>query len=338
MDNTNSEQQQKRKNRSKKKKKKSILFKILIGFLIVLFIAVLSVGGYFLGMYNKLNTVTIDKGNLGIDSKEEFKEYDNVNKIKNIALFGVDQLDGNAGRSDSIMVATLDPVHNKLKITSIMRDSYVNIEGHGMDKINHAYAFGGPELAIKTINQNFGLNIENFVTVDFSSLPKIIDNLGGIQIEIRADEVDFINDYINTLNTDEGTHSANLYSSGYQTLDGIQALAYSRVRYTSGGDYERTERQRTVLNALFEKLLSISPSEYPTIASNLMQYVQTNLTISDVLSLGTKVLGLGNGTLEQDRFPRDGSCNSDSIDGVYYLTFNIDEIKHQMRDYIFNDK
>lgn len=319
----------------KKKKKKSLGFKIFIGFLYVILAIAVVGGGYVIGLLNKMDNVKLNKDNLGI-VEDEFKEYDNVNKIKNIALFGIDATDGETGRSDSIMVATLDPVHNKLKVTSIMRDSYVSIDGHGQDKINHAYAFGGPELSIKTLNENFGLNIEDFISVNFSSLPKIINILGGIDLEITDEELEYINGYINDINAKDGTNSSHIGYSGVQHVDGTQALAYSRIRYTSGGDYERTQRHRTVLDALFNKLTSTPVSSYNSLLNEVLPYVQTNLNAADILSLGTKVLGIGN-NLEQDRFPRDGYGEGAMIDGVYYLTFDKETIKKQMRDYIFND-
>ena len=322
-------------NSKKRKKKESLGFKIFIGFLCVLLAIAVVGGGYFVGLLSKMDNVDIDKDNLGI-VEEELKDYDNVNKIKNIALFGVDATDGDTGRSDSIMIATLDPVHNKLKLTSIMRDSYVYINGYGQDKINHAYAYGGPELSIKTINENFGLNIEDFVSVNFSSLPKIINILGGVDIEITDEELQYINSYINDINSKDGTNSPHITYAGIQHLDGTQALAYSRIRYTSGGDYKRTERQRTVLEALFNKLTSTSVASYNSLLNEVLPYVQTNLSAADILSLGTKVLSIGN-NLEQDRFPRDGYGEGAMIDGIYYLTFDIETAKQQMRDYIFND-
>lgn len=319
----------------KKKKKKSLGFKIFIGFLCVILAIAIVGGGYVIGLLNKMDNVKLNKDNLGI-VEDEFKQYDNVNKIKNIALFGIDATDGETGRSDSIMVATLDPVHNKLKVTSIMRDSYVSIDGHGQDKINHAYAFGGPELSIKTLNENFGLNIEDFISVNFSSLPKIINILGGIDLQITDEELEYINGYIDDINAKDGTNSSHIGYSGVQHVDGTQALAYSRIRYTSGGDYERTQRHRTVLDALFNKLTSTPVSSYNSLLNEVLPYVQTNLNATDILSLGTKVLGIGN-NLEQDRFPRDGYGEGAMIDGVYYLTFDKETIKQQMRDYIFDD-
>ena len=325
----------KKNSSTKVKKKKSLGFKLFIGFLCILLAIVAVGGGYVIGLINKMDNVELNKDNLGI-VEEDLKEYDNVNKIKNIALFGLDSTDGETGRSDAIMIASVDPVHNKVKLTSIMRDSYVYIDGYGNDKINHAYAYGGPELSIKTINENFGLNIEEFVSVNFSSLPVIINILGGVDIEITQEELQYINDYINDINNRDGTSSPNITYAGVQHLDGTQALAYSRIRYTSGGDYKRTERQRTVLEALFNKLTSASVSSYNSLLNKVLPYVQTNLNTGDILSLGTNVLGIGN-NLEQDRFPRDGYCEGAMIDGVYYLTFDIETAKQQMRDYIFND-
>lgn len=321
--------------RKTKKKKMKTGKKILLSLLMVILIIIIVGGGYVLGTLNKINKETLDINNLAIN-EEEIAEYKNADKIINIALFGVDTEDGGTGRSDSIMVATVDPVHKKIKVTSIMRDSYVYIDGYGDDKINHAYAYGGPELSVSTINQNFGLNIEDYATVNFSSLPIIIDQLGGIDLEITDEEIQYINDYINSLNNLEGTSSANIYNSGVQHLDGIQSLAYSRIRYTSGGDYERTQRHRTVLNALFSKITSMSVTQYPGLLNELLPYVETSLGTGEILSLGTKVLSIGN-NLEQDRFPRDDYGFGETIEGVYYLTFDRDTIKTQMRDYIFDD-
>lgn len=326
-----------RSSRNRKRKKKSLGFKIFITIISIILVIILTGVGVFYATLNKMDNVEINKDNLAVTPKEELEVYDNYKKIKNIALFGIDSEDG-VGRSDSTMVATIDPVHDKLKITSIMRDSYVNIDGYGYDKLNHAYAFGGPEFSIKTINQTFGLNIEDFVAVDFASLPKVIDILGGIELDITYDELQYINGYIDDINSKDGTYSPHISYAGPQHVDGVQALAYSRIRYTSGGDYERTRRHRTVLEQLFNKALTLSPAQYPTIINQLLPYVKTNLGATDILSLATKVATMGGGTLEQDRFPRDGYCWGENINGIYYLGFDEVTTKQQMMDYIFDDK
>ena len=283
------------------------------------------VGGvYWYGnhLFNKIEKVEIDTGDVGIKAEVQEKLSEYKSDIKNIALFGIDATEGNDGRSDSIIIATIDATHNKLKLTSIMRDSFVTISSRGQDKINHAYAFGGPQLAIKTLNENFDLNIEDFVAVNFTTMPKIIDKLGGVTINITGEEV---------------SHIPGIYSAGTYNLTGQQALAYSRIRYASGGDYVRTDRQRTVLNKVFEKLLATNVTQYPSILSEILPMVKTSLEYSEILDLGNKVLKMGVTNLEQERFPKDGYSQGQTMDGVYYLTFDKEQTVKQLHDYIFED-
>ncbi|MGL5150757.1 MAG: LCP family protein [Clostridium sp.] len=324
------------KTKKRKKKGMSRNKKILLGVL-YFFLLLLAIGtGYLFSLFSKMDRVEINKDNLGIVDSNELSEYTGADKIRSIALFGVDSTDGGTGRSDSIMIATIDPVNKKIKLCSIMRDSYVTIPGRaGKDKLNHAYAFGGPELAIKTINQNFGLNIKDFVSVNFSSLPQIIDSLGGIQLNITSEELKYINGYIDDINVKDKTNSPHITKTGNQRVNGVQALAYSRIRYTAGGDYQRTERHRIVMSALFDKLLSMSPSTYPSVVNKLLPYVQTNLSVGAILDIGTDILSVGSKTLTQDRFPRDEVSNGITVNKIYYLNFNQDLTKQHIRDFIF---
>ena len=325
-----------KKGNSKKpaKNRKLIITLSIIGLLIVGLVG--GVATYGLTMLGKINKVDLYEDNLGIDKDIDAKlsKYDG---ITNIALFGIDATDGNAGRSDAIMIATVDKIHNKLKLTSIMRDSYVDIQGHGKDKINHAYAFGGHELALKTLNENFDLNLKDFATVNFSSLPKIIDSIGGIDLDIRNDEIKYINDYINNLNALNKTNVNSITSAGTQHVNGTQALAYCRIRYTAGGDGERTERQRIVLTKLFEKFNKVSPTKYPSILNDLMPMITTSLSSSEILGLAKTVSSMGGSGLEQERFPKDNYSKGEMINGVYYLTFDNNITVKQIHDYIFED-
>ena len=292
---------------------------------IILGVFIIGIGGvYIYGnyMFNKVEKIEVDKNDVGITEEVEEKLSPYSNSIINIALFGVDSADVSTGRSDSIIIATIDTIHKKLKLTSVMRDSYVNISGIGNDKINHAYAFGGPQLAIKTLNENFNLNIEDFVAVNFESLPKIIDMLGGVTVDITSEEV---------------SHIPGIPSAGTYNLNGAQALSYSRIRYATGGDYVRTERQRTILTKIFEKILTINPMKYPSLLNEVLPMVQTSLDYSKILELGTEVLKMGVTTLEQERFPLDGYCQGEMINGVYYLTFDKALTAEQLYNYIFED-
>ena len=308
---------------------------------IVLVIILGAVGGvYFYGnhLFNKMEKVEIDKNNIGITEEVEEKLSQYSNSIINIALFGVDAVEGGAGRSDSIMIATLDTVNKKLKLTSIMRDSYVAIDGHGNDKINHAYAFGGPQLAIKTLNENFDLNIEDFASVNFETLPKIIDKIGGIELDIDEDELKYINSYIANLNSINGTNEPSIASAGLQHVSGTQALAFCRIRYTSGGDYKRTERHREVLTKILEKIETLPATSYPSLLSDILPMVNTSLDYSEILELGTEVLKLGDSKMELERFPLDDYCEGKMINEIYYLTFDKETTVNQLHNYIFEDK
>lgn len=288
-------------------------------FLVLFF---LLIGSIALGMWgavaflDKVEKVEINEENLDAN-KEVSKD------IINLALFGIDK-EGGQGRSDSIMILTIDEIHNKLKLTSIMRDSYVEISGrNGKDKINHAYAFGGPELAIKTLNNNFGLNIKDFIAVNMDSLPVIIDKLGGVDIKVEDDELGLI----------EG-----IDSNGVHNLTGKQALDYARIRYTDGGDSRRTFRQRNILNSIFEKLKFTSIDEYPGLISEILPYIQTSLNNKDMLSLVTKFAELIPSGLEQQRFPRDKDMKNITINGIYYLDFDNSTVRSEIESYIFEDK
>lgn len=316
--------------------------KITVWILAIVLVVILgAVGGvYFYGnhIFNKIEKVEIDKDNIGITEEVEEKLSQYSNSIINIALFGVDAVEGGAGRSDSIMIATIDTVNKKLKLTSIMRDSYVAIDGHGNDKINHAYAFGGPQLAIKTLNENFDLNIEDFASVNFETLPKIIDKVGGIELDIDADELKYINGYISNLNNINGTSEPSIESTGLQHVSGTQALAFCRIRYTSGGDYKRTERHREVLTKILEKIETLPATSYPSLLSEILPMVNTSLDYSEILELGTEVLKLGDSKMELERFPLDDYCEGKMINEIYYLTFDKETTVEQLHNYIFEDK
>lgn len=308
-------------------------------------IIILMIGGATAGvvywsahsLVNKMEKVEIDKSDVGIaeEVEEQLSQYND--SVTNIALFGIDAGEDGVGRSDSIMIATIDSKNKKLKLTSIMRDSYVNIEGRGLDKLNHAYAFGKDALAIKTLNQNFDLNIEDFAAVNFSTLPKIIDKIGGIELDIDSEELQYINGYISNINSVNKTNISSISSTGLQHVNGTQAMAYCRIRYTSGGDYKRTERHREVLSKIFEKITSLSPAKYPSLLNELLPMVKTSLSVNEILDLGNEVLKIGNLNLEQERFPLDGYCQGKMINGVYYLTFDKETTVNQLHNYIFED-
>lgn len=327
-----------KKNKNKRTKKKSTFRrKFLIAFSITC-IFILSIAGglltYSYGLLGKINQVELDKNDLSANY------YVSDHNIKNIALFGVDSSDGGYGRSDSILILTIDKINNELKLSSIMRDSYVSIPGYGNDKITHAYAFGGPQLAIKTLNQNFNLDIEDFATVNFESFPKIIDALGGIDIEVTQEEIDAyinINSHIEHLNILNQTNSPLITTPGLQHVDGTQALAYSRIRYTDGGDSARTERQRIILQKLVDKLQETPIKQYNSLLNEFLPLIKTSLTSNQILGIASDVLKLSDSPIKQTTYPFQEDMIDSMINGIYYLQFNKDKTVHEMHNFIFGN-
>lgn len=317
-----------------KKKRVKLLVNIIIAIVIILVLIMGGVYFYINSLLGKVEKEEIQKDDIGITAEieEEINNYENAEEVKNIALFGIDAVDGKVGRSDCIIILSVNKGVNKVKLSSIMRDSYVNIPGRGNDKINHAYAFGGPQLAIKTINANFNLNVDDFITVDFSSLPKVIDKFGGIDLEITETERNFMNRYIRQVNKLDNVNAPEVAAAGKQHLTGHQALAYSRIRKDGGGDQKRTDRQREVLEALFEQAKSISITEYPSILSEVLPLVRTSMDSSEMLSLGQSMIKMN---IEEKRFPEDSLSNGQTINGGYYLVFNKEKTVENMHNFIF---
>ncbi|MCR1900078.1 LCP family protein [Irregularibacter muris] len=321
-----------RRNKRNKRKKTS---KLLLLFIIVGLLGG-AFGAYGFSMLDKINNTKISQSDedLGINNEDN-----KSSKVVNIALFGLDRRESKGNtRSDTIMIASLDKEHKKIKLTSIMRDTYVDIPGRGMDKINHAYAFGGPELAIKTINQNFAMNIRDFVTVDFYGLEKIIDAMGGIEIEIASNEVNSLNKNITEINDITKENSPKVNNSGLQTLTGRQAVAYARIRNIGNGDYQRTERQRLVLEQVIHKGMNAGITKYPKLLNTMLPYVETSLSKTDMVSLGTSTLTSGIRTIDQYRIPVDGYGGGQKINGVSYIVPNTleDNIK-LLNQFIYED-
>lgn len=298
-------------------------WKIILGVILALLIVPVAAGAIYVNFI-------LDKVTLG--DKEFDKNFDlNINTnlensdVKNIALFGVDcrTADYKGCRSDVMMVLSYDQKNNDVTVTSLVRDTYVEIGDRGFDKLNHAYAFGGPELAIQTINKTFDLNIDEYVTVDFWTVEKIIDAIGGVEIEISDEEFPYVNQYITGLNNESGTTTGKLLTSaGIQKLDGRQAVAYMRVRYTGDGDFERMQRQREVMGVALEGLKSLSLTKMLSLVNDMLSDVKTNLSKSEIISLVTNVATKGIPTMQQFQVPtRDGGIGK-LINGIYYFVPN----------------
>lgn len=308
--------------------------KIVLVTLTVLVIAIIIVSSYFYNQLNKVKKVKISKANSELNIKGNTARQDD--EIVNIAFFGVDRRHKDeASRSDALMIVTLDKKHKKVKISSIMRDSYVNVDGHEMTKITHAYAYGGPILAIKTLNKNFDLNIRDYVTCDFFGFEKIIDSVGGIDINVTPQELKYINGYIEETSKIENASVPAVTKCGLQKLNGRQAVAYTRIRYTDGGDFERTQRERTVLIDVLNKVKKTNPKNISNVVASLLPYTETSMSNVKILKLLASIYSLGIKDIDQKVFPSDGYCSGKMISGVWYLVFDLETTKNQLHKYIF---
>lgn len=207
----------------------------------------------------------------------------------NIALFGVDSrsgdlLDGD-NRSDTIMIASIHKKTGEIRLVSVYRDTVLDVGDGYYTKANTAYALGGPAQAIIMLNRNLDLNILDFVTVGFEGLAHTIDALGGIEIEIDEEERGYLNQYLHDMHLELGTDETPVEKSGKVVVTGIQATAYSRIRYTAGDDFRRAERQRIVLEKTLEKAKNASPTTLVDVANNVIGDMATSLSSREIVNL-----------------------------------------------------
>ena len=201
--------------------------------------------------------------------------------------------------------------------------------------LNYTMAYGGPELILKTINYNFNLTVDKFIHVSLHTLPTIIDKFGGVELNITSEELNFINNYITSIDKENGTNTEKLTTPGFQTLNGTQAAAYCRIRYTEGRDFKRTERQREVLTALFEKFKTASITDLATMMNDILPLVSTNLTNTEIMSIASKVLSMGVPTIEQSRFPLDGKSEMIATD-MLHLTTDMEETTKDIHNFLYS--
>lgn len=253
-----------------KKWKKAVI--IIVAVLVLLLLAAIITTW---AVYNNGFRKDVNEDNLALSETHD-------SGVFNVAVFGVDTRDKDAftGRSDTIMIVSVDRKNKTVKLTSILRDSYVEIEGHKNQKITHAYAFGGAELAINTINRNFKMNITDYATINFYKMAEAIDILGGIDIEITKSEMEQINSEA-LGGTQKGAALVNSY--GPVHLDGDQATIFCRLR-KQDSDEARANRQKMVINALLAQARKVSPAKYPEVVKAIMSLCETSLTFSEVMS------------------------------------------------------
>lgn len=211
-----------------------------------------------------------------------------MNGYRNIALFGLDARDkslGKGNRSDTIIIASINEDSKVVKLVSVYRDTYLNLGNDKYNKANAAYASGGPLQAINMLNMNLDMNITDYITVGWAGVADTIDALGGVEIDVDDAEISHLNNYQVETSKSLGKTYKKVTSTGMQTLDGIQAVSYCRIRYTAGDDFKRTERQREVIQAILKKAKSANIMTLNKAANTIFEEISTSLTLPEILDL-----------------------------------------------------
>lgn len=320
-----------------KKRKRHPIRKIIIRIICVILILLLILFGIYsctaLSLIKKMNYT--ESGNRNHVAGALDASY-----VTSILLIGTDgrTLD-DRGRSDTMILLSLNKSTHKITLTSFLRDSYVDIPGYGQNKLNHSYSYGGPDLLMDTIELNFNVCIDDYILVNFNSFASIIDSVNGIEMDISDEEAQEINTILMAeLNELMGDNVDDdlLSNGGKVQLNGKQALAYARIRHVGNADFERTERQREVITKAVGKLKSFRPSIISSIAKNAIPQVTTNMDTMQLYSLSLRLpLCLGY-EIEQVRIPADNTYwSTTTSDGGDALAFDFDANYAILRDQVY---
>lgn len=280
---------------SRKKKSWSTTKKVVLSLVMVLVILIGTVLGFYKHIKNK---IYVKKEPSISNNDSEFKE---VEGITNVLLIGVDARDlDEPCRSDSMIIATLDNNNKKVKLTSLFRDTLVDIPGHGEAKLNAAYMLGGPELLMKTVKETYNVNIDKYIIINFWGFETIVDYIGGIEVDVKDYQLEELNKYIGE---STGGNDCPVEKTGIQTLNGKQALSYARIRYNVGDEYERTDRQREVIFKVIEKLQNTKPSKYLGVMNTMLEYIKTNIDPLEALNMAYTIYKFPSLDVEQLQIP-----------------------------------
>lgn len=245
-----------------------------------------------------------------------------ANALDCIALLGIDTDQNDTGRSDAIMLASVDREHNEIRLCSIARDSRVAIDGYGQCKLNAAYAYGGGDLTIQTLNKAFGLQLIHYVAVNFSGMAEIVDELDGVNVSLSEDELSYL-----------GQVGEGLTAGESVRLNGEQAVAYSRIRYLDNDDV-RTSRQREVLESLFHQVQQIDVQQYPALMQQLLAHCTTNLSQAQLTALLAQLTPQDT-TICQHAIPSDQTkAEEKTIDGIWYYVYDTQKAGTEIRRFL----
>ena len=329
-----SEDNQKPK-KKRKKSKVAFFFTMLIAEVFVL--GVIFAYAYALKQYSKIQRPDYNVEQvLNTDLSE--KKLAEMRGYRNIAVFGVDSRDSSVGRgnrSDVIIICSIDQSNGEIKLVSVYRDTYLDVGKNSFQKATHAYSYGGPARAVKMLNDSLDLNITDYITFNWKAVATAVNILGGVDIDITPAEFKYINSYITETVKGTGIGSVQLKAPGMQHLDGVQAVAYARLRYMDT-DYQRTERQRKVVELAFEKAKKADPKTLNDLLGNVLSMVATNLTWQDGLDV---INDIGKYKLvDTQGFPFKKDDMTKGTKGFIVVPIDLESNVVQLHSYLFKDE
>ena len=249
--------------------------------------------------------------------------------VYNILLIGTDnrQKDG-VGRSDVMMLVSINHKTETIHLTSFLRDCYVAIPGYGKTRLNHAFAYGGPDKLMETLEQNFKVHVDRYVAVDFYSFMDVVDTLGGVWVYMTEEEIKVANKYIWSMNTQqldlEWSDGYIWGDEGWRKLTGKQALGHARNRFT-GSDYERTARQRNIINMILYGCMYAQPSTLVDLAQVILPQITTDMTKSEILNYAANIGAYVNYDIQQHQIPAEGTYSGATISGMSVISLDLDD-------------
>lgn len=322
------------KKKAAKKKKRMLIFGIE-----VLLLLVLVIGFYVVRQLDKIQKPQFEPEEVETNESMTEDTKQSMTGYMNIALFGLDtrtagQL-GKGNRSDTIIIASINNDTKEVKLVSVFRDTYLDLTNGKYNKCNGAYNAGGPKQAINMLNKNLDLDIQHYVSVDFAALTKVVDELGGIEIDVDEEELKHLNNY--TVETSEvtGVETTKLTSPGLQLLDGVQATSYCRIRYTAGDDFKRTERQREVIMEIVSKAKKTDMAAINNIINAVFSMIATDYSNDQLLELAPQMISYE--IVDTQGFPFDRTAGTVKGKGSCVIPVNLAENVKQLHEYLFNN-
>ena len=314
------------KKKAARKKKRMMIFGIEIAVILILVL-----GFWVVSKLDKLQKPKVDPEKVEVNDTIQESTLESMKGYTTVALFGLDtrqagQL-GSGNRSDTIIIASINNDTKEVKLVSVYRDTYLDLTNGKFNKCN------GPQQAMSMLNKNLDLDIQYYISVDFAAMTKAIDLLGGIDIDVDDTEIEHLNNYIVETSEVTGVKTTPLTKTGLQTLDGVQATSYCRIRYTAGDDFKRTERQREVIMQIVSKAKTMDISQVNDIIDAVFPLAATNYTNDELLAMAPQLLTYD--IVDTTGFPFDKAAATVKGKGSCVIPVNLEENVKQLHEYLF---